>query len=129
MNSKLIFANFDARIPKIEIIPRSDRTKIAVHSKMYDEKLKKNVNVSLVFSDVAAIDFRINFFDNMIGCEAFGLYEITDSSFKNKLTQEIFERRKEIFLFEGDYGYEDDEPADLLNTFDLYGIYAEAKEN
>lgn len=125
---KIVLANFDARISKIDIKPKNKSTKIMISSKMYNEVTDKKENVKIVFSDVAAIDFRINFFDNCIGAEALGLYQITDRKFVEKLTKEIFERRKEIYLLEGDYNYDENEPADMLNVFDLCGTFSEEIE-
>ena len=118
--SKLILANFDARISDITIKPKNTRTKIIMKSKMYDESDEEK-NVKIVFSDVAAIDFRINFFDNMIGAEALGLYQIEDKSFVDALVKNIFERRKEVYLLEGDYNYDEEDSADMLNVLDLSG--------
>ena len=39
-----------------------------------------------------------------------------------------FERRREVYLLEGDYEYNPNEPADMLNAFDLLGIYQKEKE-
>ena len=75
---KLILANFDARISDITIKPKNTRTKIIMKSKMYDESDEEK-NVKIVFSDVAASDFRINYFDNRIGAEVCGLYLIEDN--------------------------------------------------
>ena len=61
---------------------------------MYNSETDQEETVKLVFVDVATIDFRINYFDNMIGAEAMGLYEITDRMFIEQLTKETFERRR-----------------------------------
>lgn len=121
--AKLILANFDARIPNISLRPKNMSTKISVSCKMYDALLKVEKPVKIVFTGVAAVDFRINYFDNMIGAEAFGLYQIEDRTFIEKLVRDIFERRKEIYLLEGDYDYDENEPADLLNVMDLQGNF------
>ncbi|MBQ6844310.1 MAG: hypothetical protein IJO60_06725 [Agathobacter sp.] len=125
--AKLIVANFDARISKIDIKPKNKYTKITLSSQMYNEKTDKKETAKIVFVGVAAIDFRINYFDNMIGAEALGLYEITDREFIERVVKEIFERRKEIYLLEGDYNYEEDEEHDMLNTFDLMSVFQEEK--
>ena len=125
---KLILANFDARISDITIKPKNTRTKIIMKSKMYDESDVEN-NVKIVFSDVAAIDFRINYFDNMIGAEVFGLYLIEDKSFVNALVKNIFERRKEIYLLEGNYNYDENDSADMLNVLDLGGRFEQEADS
>ena len=57
----------------------------------------------------------------MIGAEAFGLYQIEDKPFIDSLVKNIFERRKEIYLLEGNYDYDENEPNDMLNVLDLVG--------
>lgn len=105
-----VLANFDARISKIKILPKNKSTRIEIESKMYDESSGERKSVKIIFSDVAAIDFRINYFDNMVGSEAFGLYQIEDEQFIAKLVRETFERRKEVYLLEGHYDYDESDP-------------------
>lgn len=124
----MILANFDARISDITIKPKNTRTKIIMKSKMYDESDEEK-NVKIVFSDVAAIDFRINFFDNMIGAEVLGLYQIEDKSFVDALVKNIFERRKEIYLLEGHYNYDEEDSADMLNVLDLSGKFEQESDS
>ena len=104
--AELIFANFDARIPKIEIKPKNTASKVIISSKMYDDETGEKISVKILFDEVAAIDFRINLFDCMIGAEAFGLFCIKDKEFIESITRMIFERRKEVFLLEGNYNYD-----------------------
>lgn len=125
---RLLVKNFDARIPKIEIKPKGSSSKIIVLSKMYDGNEDKKINVKINFDDVVAIEFCINYFDNMIGAESLGLYEIEDTDFVDSVVKRNFERRREVYLLEGDYEYDPSELADMLNEFDLFGIYQKEKE-
>jgi len=125
---KLVLANFDARIPKIEIKPKNTETIVTISSKMFDEEIGKKISVKLRFYNVVAIDFRINYFDNMIGAEGFGLYEIKSREFVDNILKENFRKRREIYLLEGDYNYEEDDPHDLLNSFDLLKQYTKEKK-
>ena len=125
---RLLVNNFDARIPKIEIKPKRSSSKIVILSKMYDENDDKKINVKINFDDVVAIEFCINFFDSLIGVEAGGLYEIEDIDFADFVVKRNFERRKEVYLLEGDYEYDSSDPADMLNVFDLSGTYQKEKE-
>ena len=118
----LILANFDARIPKIEIKPQNTASKVIISSKMYDENDKK-ISVKITFDDVAAIDFRINLFDCMIGAEALGLFCIRDQAFIDSITRTIFDRRKEVFLLEGNYNYDSNDEHDMLNCLDVSGKF------
>ena len=119
----LILANFDARIPKIEIKPKNTDSKVIISSKMYDEETDKRMSVKIIFDDVVAIDFRINIFDCMIGAEAFGLFCIRDKDFIESITRTIFERRKEVFLLEGNYNYDVNDEHDMLNCLDISGKF------
>lgn len=121
--AELILRNFDARIPKIEIKPKNIASKVVITSKMYDETTDKKVSAKIIFDDVAAIDFRINLFDCMIGAEAFGLFSIRDTKFVESVVRTIFERRKEVFLLEGNYNYDENDEHDMLNCLDFYGEF------
>lgn len=127
--AKLILANYDASISKIDIKPKSKCTKVTLSSRMYNEETDIEEKAKIVFADVAAIDFRINYFDGWNGEEAFGLYEITDKNFIERLVKEIFERRKELYLLEGDYNYDEDDEHDMLNIFDGAHIFSEEKDS
>lgn len=127
--AKLVLANYDARISKIDIRPKNKHTKVILSSRMYNSETDQEETVKLVFVDVATIDFRINYFENMIGAEVMGLYEITDRKFIEQLTKETFERRREIYLLEGDYNYNEDDEYDMLNVFDVSAIFAEEKDS
>ena len=127
--AKLVLANFDARISNISLRPKNLSTKVTISCKMYDTSLKVEKLVKIVFSGVAAVDFRVNYFDNMIGAEVCGLYQIEDSVFIEKLVRDIFERRKEVYLLEGHYDYDENEPADMLNVMDLYGDFTKNRDS
>lgn len=125
IKAKRILANFDARIPKIEVKPCNKKigSKVIIVSKMHDETKGEKVKVKIKFKDVAGIDFRVNFFDSFIGCEADGLYCFDDKETINRIMHGIFLRRKEICLLEGDYSYDADDEADILNIFDFDGEF------
>ena len=124
-----ILPNFDARISKIDIRPKNRHTKVTISSRMYNVTTDKPENVKLVFTDVAAIDFRINYFDNMIGAEVMGLFEIADRDWIEALVKDNFRRRKEVYLLEGHYHYDEADDHDMLNTFDFMGAFEEEKEH
>ena len=126
--AELILANFDARIPKIEIKPKNIASRVVITSKMYDEATDQKISAKITFDSVAAIDFRINLFDCMIGAEALGLYCIKDTKFVESVVRTIFDRRKEVFLLEGNYDYDENDEHDLLNCLDIYGEFSEKIE-
>lgn len=116
--AKLVLRNFDAKIPKIEIKTRKQNFIVIISSKIYDEKTEERGDIIIRFADVAAIDFRVNFFDCLIGSEAYGLYCIKDKTFIKSVTKSIFERRKEVYILEGGYNYDENDEYDMLNCFD-----------
>lgn len=89
---ELILSNFDARIPKIEIKHKNVDTKVVISSKMYDEETDDRIAVKIIFSNVAAIDFRINFFECAIGSESCGLYCIKDRNLVDSIVKNIYDR-------------------------------------
>lgn len=126
---KLVLANFDARISKIDIRPKGRHTKVVISSKMCDALTDKKKVIKIIFEEVAAIDFRINYFDNCVGSEGTGLYQIMDGQFIDKLVKDIFVRRKELYLLEGDYNYDENDPDDMLNVLDLDGSFSKEADN
>ena len=128
-NAKLILANFDARLSKIEVKPKNNQTKAILSTRMYNEITDEKENAKIIFEDVAAVEFRINFFDSLIGAESCGLYEIVDRAFIDKMVQDNFVRRKEVYLLEGDYNYDEDDEHDMLNVLDLMGTFAAGKDS
>ena len=107
-----------------ESLKEEVKNKIDTLLKSYAELVVKE-DGAVETGDVAVIDFRINYFDNMIGAEAFGLYEIMDRAFIERLAKNNFERRKEIYLLEGNYDYDEDDENDMLNCFDIMNTFAE----
>ena len=111
---------------QIEVKPNNSKTgtQVTIVSKMYDETIGGKVKTKLVFKDVAGIDFRVNYIDSFIGCEAFGLFCFDDKDIILEIMHDIFRRRKEIYLLEGDYDYDEEDEADVLNIFDLDGKFS-----
>ena len=93
---------------------------------MYDEDTDDKISVKIHFRNVAAIDFRINFFDCMVGAEVFGLYCIDDKDFMKSIVKGIFDRRKEIYLIENGYNYDKNDEHDMLNCLDISGEFEES---
>ena len=114
--SQLALSTYDARLTDMKISPKCLCTKVSYKLKLYDETLERSINRKMCFEDVAAIAFLMNYFDNPIGAEVCGFYEIFDTNAKKEMLENNFISRRERFLFHGDYNYEPDEPHDLLNN-------------
>ena len=135
MKSKILLQTHDAQMTALKITPKCDRTRISFKLKLYDETEKQIVAKEIVFTDVAAIEFRLNYFDNPIGAEVCGFYEIFDRAEKEKLLESNFAARKDEFLYHGDYDYDANEPSDILNyrepinkalkSLDEYHLYSQ----
>lgn len=52
------------------------------------------------------------------------MYCIRDKEFIESITRGIFDRRKEVFLLEGNYNYDEDDEHDMLNCFDVSGGFS-----
>lgn len=114
--SQLLLSTYDAQLTELKIIPKRNNTIISYKLKMYDEDSPRRVTKIMRFEDVAAIEFQMNYFDNYIGAEVWGFYEIFNREKKKNLLEKNFISRRDNFLFHGDYNYEPDEPHDLLNN-------------
>lgn len=131
--SKLLLPTYDARLTKLKITPKCFQTKVSYKLKIYDNLLKKNVVKNICFKEVIAIEFAMNYFDNPIGTEVCGFYEIYDKSEKQAILERNYISRKKGFLFHNNYNYDADDEHDMLNyrkTFeeikknlDLYHLY------
>lgn len=73
------------------------------------------VKRKVLFYGVVAIDLEVNLFDNCIGAELFGFYEILQSERKRELVERIFRNRLDGFLCHGDYDYDAADENDMLN--------------
>uniref|UniRef100_UPI0027145874 hypothetical protein n=1 Tax=Anaerotignum sp. TaxID=2039241 RepID=UPI0027145874 len=75
--SKLLLNTFDGSLKKIKLKPKCENSRVELGIK-YFAKEDIPTNATIVFEQVIAIDFEVNCFDNFIGAELFGLYEIFD---------------------------------------------------
>lgn len=113
--TKQLIVTHDAQLTKLKIVPKCMKTKLSYQLKMYDPQKKRIVRRQFCFSRVAAISFSLNYFDNPIGAEACGFYEIFDREVKEDLLEQNFLARREGFLLPGNYDYDPTDPSDLLN--------------
>lgn len=115
MSAKLLLANFDGTLERLELLPECRETKAVFHIRYWD-KQENLVEAVLTFFDVIAISFSVNYFDNPIGAELFGLYGMEDEEEKARLIRENFNARRREFLLAGYDGYDPEDKNDLLNN-------------
>lgn len=113
--SKLILRTFDGTMEELKITPSNKNTKVEFQIRYYNE-MDIRIKASIIFEDVIAVDFRINYFDNCVGLDLGGFYEILENNYKVQLIEEIFENRRHGHLLHGDYSYDPTDDNDLLNN-------------
>ena len=139
LKSKLLLKTFDGSMSRLVIKPKCEQTRAELDIQYYDydgdQKLKK---AKILFWDVVSIDCEVNYFDNCIGAELFGFYEINCPDKKREMLEKVFNTRKNGFLLAGDYDYEPDNEHNLLNCreriadmyehLDQYHLYQQQTE-
>ena len=117
MKSKLLRNTHDGSLTECKIRPQGDETEAEFAIQYYrrEDGEERNVSGVLRFSHVASVDLEVNFFDNPIGAELGGFYEILDEDLKRRMLEKVFQNRKDGYLVHGDYDYDQEEPADILN--------------
>ena len=58
-NAKLILANFDARLSKIEIQPKNNQTKVILSTRMYNEITDEKENAKIIFEMSRQLSFGL----------------------------------------------------------------------
>lgn len=114
--SQLLLKTFDGSLTKLKLKPKCKDSKIEFAIKYYDYDGDGSlVKAKVLFHEVVAVDFEINLFDNYIGAELFGFYEIFPAERKKELVEKIFKNRLDGYLYHGDYDYDAAEENDMLN--------------
>ena len=114
--SKLLLKTFDGSMSRLMITPKCDQTEVELDIQYYDYDGDKTLKKACIhFHSVISIDFEVNYFDNCIGAELFGFYEIDWLEKKREMIEKVFHTRKDGFLLHGNYDYEPDNDHDMLN--------------
>ena len=114
--SKLLLKTFDGSMSRLMITPKCDQTEVELDIQYYDYDGDKTLKKACIrFHSVISIDFEINYFDNCIGAELFGFYEIGWPEKKREMIEKVFHTHKDGFLLHGNYDYEPDNGHDMLN--------------
>lgn len=137
IKSKRILDTYDGTMKKLNIKPKCKDSKVEFYIKYYNEE-DISTNALIIFKGVIAIDFEINYFNNCIGSELCGFYEIFDTETKINMLEKIFNNRLNGYLYHGDYDYEPDDEHDMLNyrepfdeivkEIDKYKLYQQQTE-
>ncbi|MEM1485228.1 hypothetical protein V6615_10150 [Oscillospiraceae bacterium PP1C4] len=115
-NSKLLIKTFDGSLLNLKIKPKCLNSTIEFDIKYYDYDGDESlIKAKIIFREVVSIDFEINFFDNFIGAELFGFYEIFNIEKKKEMIEKVFKARLDGYLYHGDYDYDANEENDILN--------------
>ena len=115
-NSKLLIKTFDGSLMDIKIKPKCKDSTVTFNVKYYDHEGDGSLmKIKILFRQVVAIYFEVNLFDNYIGSELCGFYEIFNVDQKKEMIEKIFQMRLEGFLYHGDYDYDAKDESDMLN--------------
>ena len=95
--SQLLLPTYDAQLTELKIIPKRSNATISYKLKMYDEDLQRRVTKTMRFEGAAAIEFQMNYFENLVGAEVCGFYEISQPDRKQGLLERNFMARRDNF--------------------------------
>lgn len=114
--SKLLVKTFDGSLVALRLKPRCMDSTVELDIRYYDHDGEGPlVKARAVFRGVVSIDLEVNLFDNYIGAELCGFYEILQTEKKKEIVERIFRNRLDGFLYHGDYDYDADDGHDMLN--------------
>ncbi len=113
----LILNNFDGSLPNIKISPKAHKSKVSFKIFYYEHEngKEKYVKAKFVFKNVISMNFEVNLFENPIGCELCGLYEMFDKNKKVEMIEKVFNDRLDAFLYPQNYDYDANDDNDCLN--------------
>ena len=115
-NSKLLIKTYDGSLSRLKLKPKCKDSTVEFAIKYYDyDGDGALIKAKVLFHKVAAIDFEVNLFDNYIGAELSGFYEIFQEDKKKEIVEKIFSNRWDGFLYHGDYNYDPADKHDMLN--------------
>ena len=117
MRSRLVLPTWDGSLHEVKISPLCGETQVEFQIRYYKGEggEERSVAALLRFHQVASLDMEVNCFDQPVGADLGGFYEILDGDFKKQLLEKVFENRKTGYLFHGSYDYDPEDPADMLN--------------
>lgn len=96
-------------------------------SELWDEEKERSYSAQLELRDVAAFEAVLNVFDDPLGSDVGGFYELFGRKRKIDLLERCFARRRELWLLPGTYDYDPDDPWDLLNSREELKGFAKKK--
>lgn len=114
--SKLLIKTFDGSLADLKLTPECAGSTVEFDIRYYDDEGDESlVRAKVIFREAASIDFEINLFDNVIGAELWGFYEIFQTEKKKEIVEKLFRNRLDGFLYHGDYDYDAGDEHDMLN--------------
>ena len=91
-NSKLLIKTYDGSLSRLKLKPKCKDSTVEFAIKYYDYDGDGSlIKAKVLFLKVAAIDFEVNLFDNYIGAELSGFYEIFQEDKKKEIVENMFE--------------------------------------
>ena len=107
---------FDGTLEKMTLRPKCRKSKATFRLEYYPPDQDTLCPGKLVFSKVAALDMEVNLFENPVGAELGGFYELFDETEKRSMVERLFQNRRACYLSTGHYAdYTPEDPSDMLN--------------
>lgn len=127
--AKLLFPTDDAHLYSAGYAPdyRGKSRLVFLLSELWDEERQENRKLFLEFRNVAAFEFSLNVFDDPLGADVGGLWELKGRKRKLALLERVFQRRRELWLLSGNYDYDPEDPWDCLNSREELKRFARKK--
>ena len=66
MSAVCLLKNFDGTMPRLEVLPDGERTRVLLHTRYWDRE-DRLVSADVEFSDVAAVRFSVNYLGSSAG--------------------------------------------------------------
>lgn len=113
--TNLLYHTFDGDLKSVSVIPKHLKSKCSFQMELWNEEEQSKTTLTLNFDHVAALEFSMNFCDNMVGADLGGFYKVPGKKQKRKLLERNFKRRKKDWLMTRMSDIEAEEPDDMLN--------------
>ena len=116
--AQLLLPTHDAHLFSAGYSPEYQRQSRLVFllSELWDEERQQHTCAHMEFRQVAAFEACLNVFDDPMGADVVGLYELFGKKKKIALLERCFQRRRDMWLLPGNYDYDPEDPWDVLNS-------------
>lgn len=117
--ANLLYHTFDGDLKAVSVTPQHLDSKCTFQMDVWgDQGAGEKQSLILSFDQVAALEFSMNFCDNVIGADLGGFYKVPGKKQKRKLLERNFKRRKKDWVMTRLCDAEAEDPDNILNCHD-----------